>query len=263
MKLTIFGCCRQDSLYKFYNVSNIRDDLTYPHYSSEALQAMRFCAGDLDKKIITTNFIFRSLVISSKKINFKKIQSEFLQTDLFAIEIASRKYYRYKNFFLHHICEEPKYGCNFFDQVEVSDLTDQQIESDILSMKNLIGQKKFFLITHFYTRVTGKRYELAFALKRIGAKHGIPVFDPVEALGGIENIIPFLVDEPVYTHYNASGHNAIGELYRDFILLNFGVQSLWYKPYTTQMQTFFNSRHNNLRKSLKFFSSRFRVKKRL
>lgn len=236
MKLTIFGCCRQDSLYKFYDVSSIKNNLTYPHYSSEALQAMRFCAGEIDQKIITTNFIFRNLVISSKKINYEKLQREFLQTDLFAIEIASRKYYKYNNSYLHHICEEPKYGCKFFNKVEVSDLTDQQIENDILSMKDLVKSRKIFIITHFYTRVTGKRYELAFTLKKIGANHGIPVFDPVEAVGGIENIIPLLVDEPVYTHYNASGHKAIGELYRAFIFKHFGIQSLWYRPILSWMK---------------------------
>jgi hypothetical protein len=254
MKITIFGCCRQDSLYRLYDVSSIRDNLTYPHYSSEALQAMRFCAGEIEEKNITNDYIFRSQVISKRRINYKKINREFKKTELFAIEIASRKYYKFKNYFLHHICEEPSYGCKFFDEVEVSDLSDQEIESDILSMKALVGPKKIFLITHFYTKTTGKRYELASALKKIGIAHGIPVFDPVEAIGGVENIIPYLVDEPVYTHYNTAGHRAIGKLYKEFVFKNFSAEPLWYRPYVYEIKTLFSAAYTQLKNTLIFFN---------
>lgn len=253
MKITIFGCCRQDSLYSLYDVSSIRDDLTYPHYSSEALQAMRFCAGEILEKNINIDYIFRSQIISKRKINYEKISREFKKTELFAVEIASRKCYKFKNFFLHHIYEEPSYGCEFFDEVEVSDLSDQEIENDILSMKALVEPKKIFLITHFYTRLIGKRYELACTLKKIGMAHGIPVFDPVEAVGGVEKIFPYLVDEPVYTHYNAAGHNAIGKLYKEFIFKNFGVEPLWYRPYIYEIKTLFFTAYSQLKNALIVF----------
>lgn len=239
MKLTIFGCCRQDSLYKYYNVSTIRDELTYPHYSSEALQAMRFCAGLIDEKAIATDFMFRSLVISNKKINYKKLHDDFKSTDLFAVEIATRKCYKFKGLFLHHICEEVSYGCNFFDEVSVVDLSDEEIENDILAMRSLVWPKKFFLITHFYTRLSGKRYELVCALKKIGRKLGIPVFDPVEAVGGVQKILPLLVDEPVCHHYNLIGHSVIRKLYTTFIRENFGLGLVWHKPYTSKINSIY------------------------
>ena len=261
MKLTIFGCCRQDSLFKFYNVSSIRDDLTYTHYSSEALQAMQFCAGRTDEKIINTNYIFRSQVISKNKLNYKKLKNEFKKCELFAVEIASRKYYKYKNYFLHHICEDPSYGCKFFDQVEVADLSDKEIERDILSMKTLVEPKKIFLITHFYTKLTGKRYELVSILKKIGAAHGIPVFDPVEAFGGIKNITHFLVDEQVLTHYNAAGHKVVGELYKAFIFQNFGVEPLRYRPYICAIKNLFLNKYSKLMyKYLRWVLTRLKLK---
>jgi len=43
MKLTILGSCRQDSLYSYFDVTNIKEKLTYPHYSKEIIQAIEFC----------------------------------------------------------------------------------------------------------------------------------------------------------------------------------------------------------------------------
>jgi hypothetical protein len=45
MKLTIFGSCRQESLYSNYSATNIRNNLTYPYYTKEIVQAIGFCKG--------------------------------------------------------------------------------------------------------------------------------------------------------------------------------------------------------------------------
>ena len=44
MKITIFGSCRQVIEQEFV-ISKIQEELTYPHYSKEIIQAIEFCKG--------------------------------------------------------------------------------------------------------------------------------------------------------------------------------------------------------------------------
>ena len=40
MKITIFGSCRQDSLYsnEKYEITKIQNDISFPHYTKEILE---------------------------------------------------------------------------------------------------------------------------------------------------------------------------------------------------------------------------------
>lgn len=223
MKITIFGSCRQDALYRYYDVTSIRETLTYPHYSAEILQAIKYCCGSLDPNQIFTKFAFRTEILTGKKPNSKKIRAEFNNSDLFVLEIATRKTYKHKGIFLHHICDEEKYSCKFLSEVNIYDSTDNDIEKDLVEIKKLLAQKKFFVVTHFYTKKTGKRYELVELLKNLCAKHSIPIFDPVEALGGVGKVKELLLEEDVYNHYNRNGHEEVGQCYVDFIMNNFSI----------------------------------------
>lgn len=43
MKITVLGSCRQYSLREDYSVTNIQEDISYPHYTKEILQVINFC----------------------------------------------------------------------------------------------------------------------------------------------------------------------------------------------------------------------------
>jgi len=64
MRITILGSCRQDSLYNYYNITNIKNNLTYPHYSKEIVQAIEFCKGKSPISHALTRSIFRSGILS-------------------------------------------------------------------------------------------------------------------------------------------------------------------------------------------------------
>ena len=59
--ITILGSCRQDSLYKKYRITSIKNNLSYPHYSKEVLQVLNYCMFDNLKPAET--MIFRTPIL--------------------------------------------------------------------------------------------------------------------------------------------------------------------------------------------------------
>ena len=89
MKITIFGCCRQDPLYNIYDITPIRNKLTYTHYGQGILQAIKFCKRQ-GRESIKNRFMFRSLILNPDKnikCDFKK---HFDNTDLFVVELHAK-----------------------------------------------------------------------------------------------------------------------------------------------------------------------------
>lgn len=215
MKLTIFGSCRQDSLYSLYTCTSIQKTLTYPHYTKEVIQAIKFCNGQLQIVPELAQWIFRSGILESKTIHSSAYKAEFDSTDIFVIEIASRISYEYAGLYAHHILTEPKYGFNRISDIVERDISDDEIEQDLVKMKNLLYPKKMIIVSHIYTRRHGKRYELVQLLSRLCEKHRIPFFDPVEQLGG--DAPDAYVEEAVLAHYTDHGHALISQKYKSFI----------------------------------------------
>ncbi len=216
MRLTILGSCRQESLYSNYSVTNIRNNLTYPHYTKEIVQAIEFCKGISSIPYNLTKSIFRSGILSHTPISASPFIAEFNSTDVFIIEIASRICYEYNGFYVHHILTEPKYGCPDISNIVIRDLTDEEIEHDLLKIKTLLFPKPFIIVTHICTRLSGKRYELVQLLKRLCKQHNIPLFDPCEET---KEYSPdeLYVKEDVLAHYTQEGHIIIGKKYNSFI----------------------------------------------
>jgi hypothetical protein len=215
MKLTIFGSCRQDSLYTVYDCTSIQKTLTYPHYTKEVIQAIKFCSGHLQIDPDLARWVFRSGILDSKSIHASAFKAEFVATDLFVIEIASRISYEYAGLHAHHILTEPKYGFTRISDIVQRDLTDDEIEQDLVEMKELLYPKKMMIVSHIYSRREGKRYELVQLLSRLCQTHGIPFFDPVEQLEG--NPPGAYMIEDVLAHYSDHGHALIRQKYKSFI----------------------------------------------
>lgn len=214
--ITILGSCRQDSLYNYYPITKIKNELTYPHYTKEIIQALEFCKGISDISLNDTKYIFRSGILENKTINYLDFKDDFEKTDIFILEIASRIAYTYNNNFVHHILSEKEYNPSFYEKVYKYDLTDEEIENDIIYLKKLIYPKKLIIISHISTKSTGKRYELVQLLKRLTSKYDIPFFNPIDYLKDMNYDNIFEKPEDAF-HYTQYGHSIIGQFYKNFI----------------------------------------------
>ncbi len=216
MKITIFGSCRQDSLYSKFSVSNIKNHLTYPHYTKEIIQAIKFCKGVSNIPPELTRWIFRSGLLDKRILHSEDFHREYNESDTIVVEIASRISYLYKGFWAHHELENPQYECGDRNTIIRHDLTDEEIEEDILEIRNLVYPKKLFVCTHITTRKSGKRYELVQLIKKICNRYNISCFDPAEVLQTC-NPDEVFVKEDVLAHYTQKGHSIIGQAYEKWI----------------------------------------------
>ncbi len=218
--ITILGSCRQESINKYYPISKIQNQLNYPHYTKEILQEIKYLKNkniNYDK----TKYCFRDGLLSKCKIGindnkYKMLKNEFNKTTLFLIEIASRISYKYDSLYLHHIAEEEQYNFNNRNQIIKKDLTDEEIEDDIIQIRKELYPKKMIIMSHFASYNYGKRYELIQLLKKICDKMDIPFIDQSEVFDkcGIENTT---LNEPVLAHYNDLGKYIIAEIIKNKI----------------------------------------------
>jgi hypothetical protein len=215
MKITIFGSCRQQPLSEYYTVSSIQDTLTYPHYTKEIIQAIEYCKGIHDMKSSDTLYCFRTCILHKREISNKNnLIREFEETDLFVIEIASRIAYEYNNLYVHHILTEEEYGFTNRDQIVQRELSDIEIEHDIVRIKELLYPKKILIVSHIYTRPYGKRYDLIRHIDRVCLRHNIPFLSPSEYIGQRSDIYQ---DEPVLSHFTEVGKQYMSRLYKNTI----------------------------------------------
>lgn len=212
--ITIFGSCRQDSIYNVYPVTSIRNDLTYTHYTKEIIQAIEFCA---DKNKYFDEYVyFRSSLLAQKKIT-KSFKKEFNTTDLFVIEIASRICYEYKGKYLHQEAyDNPQYINTLNEKVVLSDISDVAIEEDLIKLRELVYPKPLIVVTHAASVQKGKRYELVQLIKTICKKLNIPCIDPIDHLINYDEKLIFIPNDNT-THYTPFGHKIIQAKYKEII----------------------------------------------
>ena len=137
MNITILGSCRQESLYDKYNVNRIRNDISYTHSTKEMLEVIKFCKyGNVSPE--ETLYTFRTPILNKQSIVPDEYKYEFEKTDIFILEIASRKTYEYNNRYLHHIVyDDDRYVNNDIkDKIRINKQTDEEVEEDIIQIKN-------------------------------------------------------------------------------------------------------------------------------
>ena len=211
--ITILGSDRQEPIKEYFSVSNIQDNLNYPHCTKEILQEIRY----LKYKNIPnefTKYCFRNGILSNceKEISdshYNGLKEEFDKTTFFLIEVASRVSYKWNNIYMHHIAEEEKYGFYDINNITRKELTDEDIEDDIIEIKNELYPKPFIIVSHFSTYETGKRYELIQLLKKICEKLSIPFLNQSDIVK--EHGINILVNEPILAHYNEDGTRIVAK----------------------------------------------------
>ena len=69
MKITILGSCRQHSLNKKYDVTSIQESLSYPHYTKEILEVIKYCKYQHISKNDTLK-VFRTPILNKQHVNY-------------------------------------------------------------------------------------------------------------------------------------------------------------------------------------------------
>jgi len=216
--ITIFGCCRQDSIYKHFKVTDLRNGLTYPHYSKEVIQAIEYCKY-LDTDI--PEWAFRNPQINLKLRSKKSLMRDFKRTDIFIVEIASLLEYKYNEFYLHHeIYDKPsqlrKTGWPTKDLIETREQSLEELHDDLEKIVDLLGHKKLIFACHISTRENGKRAKLISEISKFCRDRNIECFVPSDILE-FYKISDIFVEESVLSHFTDFGHQIAGLRYRELI----------------------------------------------
>lgn len=231
--ISILGSCRQIDPLESYTrlpLSSIHE-LTYPHYTKEILQAVRYLK-DRDSTMIdteTTRWCFRNGILHETTISdeqYNRWQEEFNETSLFLIEIASRRAYNVNGVYVHHIAIEEKYGLECCrEQVHEYDLSNDDIETDILALRQELHPRPLVIFSHLCTYKNGKRYELTCLLKDLCVKHDISFFNPTALYDNFGS--RRLLHEPLIAHYSPEGERLITQVY--LYIIN-SILKTTYKP---------------------------------
>jgi hypothetical protein len=216
MKITILGSCRQHSLNKKYDCTSIQENLSYPHYTKEILEVIKYIKYNhiLEKDTIN---IFRTPILNKKSPNFTNLNREFISTDLFILEIASKIKYNYNNIYVHHIATDDQYNVQIKNDILIETQLKEEIEEDILNIKKELN-KPFIIVSHLVTIKYGERYILSCWLEDICKKHEILFINPVNELKKKDiDLKKIFNNETILAHYNNTGHDEILKIYEEYI----------------------------------------------
>ena len=148
------------------------------------------------------------------------LKNDFKSINVFFIEIASKIAYQYNDIYIHNIATQSQYNVNKMikDKVIQWKQTKEEIEEDIITIKHELN-KPIILVSHIVTYKRGERYILSKWLEEFCLKHNILFINPYKELiaKGCETNKLFEKGEPILKHYTDYGHEAIKEIYRDFI----------------------------------------------
>lgn len=191
MSITLFGTCR---LNKISNHNNLNNLINYPHSTKEIIQFIRFLKNELIIPSPYNKVCFRSGIYNDKFIDYNEYYNKlFLDTELFIIEICSRKKYIHNNFYLHHLCVDKRfleYNRNtpneILDNYKIEQQSDEEIESDILEIKKILHPKKIIIISHYDSKKNNEyissRHNLINLLSAICEKYNIVFINPSNVL---------------------------------------------------------------------------------
>jgi len=238
MLVTIFGSCRQDAIYKIPNVTvtGIRENVSYPHYTKEMLEVIKFCKeGHISPEETVTTF--RTPIICNKPLYFNDVlKKNFNNTSVFILEIASRKTYEFNGKFVHHVLfDEAPFNQNYKDKITVSTQSDEEIEADIIQIKKELN-RPIIIVGHLLTYNKGTRYELVALLEKLCLKHNILFINPENEITKLGYNVKDLLSSDS-NHYNEKGHEVIQGIYTNF-LVNANRRINYLRIYETEYNKF-------------------------
>jgi hypothetical protein len=221
MKITIFGSCRQNSFYNIpkIQVTGIQENISYPHYTKEVLELIKFCKeGHVSpEETITT---FRTPALLNKKLYFNDcLKNNFYSSDCFIIEISSKKSYKHNNKYVHHIFyDDLRFNSNK-EEIMFEIESDEEIEKNIMQILDEL-KKPIIIISHIVTQDGGSRQELSNLLENICKNNKILFINPAKEIKKLnDNLDDLLISNDNARHYNEFGHSIIKTVYEEFLKL--------------------------------------------
>lgn len=220
--VSIFGSCRQDSLYENFQVTRIREELTYAHYLEEIIQAVRYCK---EKDFTADSFgVFRVDLLGKARLPRKELERDFWATDVFVVEVASLLEYRRGEEYFHHEAYDSKPSQEKSHDPTQSEppitlirgnLEDTHAKLDRLF--TLIPKERTVLVSHIATRRDTDRWRLNETVRDYCRQKEIEYFDPSQILDvwPLEYICEI---EPVISHFTPSGHEIVRDRLTQHIL---------------------------------------------
>lgn len=220
--VTVFGTCRLDSLNNsnsnlLYNYNDrIKQEISYSYYTKEILEIIKFIKYNTLASEDTIR-VFRSPMINKVGIYAENFKEIFKKTDIFIIEICSKKSYNYNNHYVHSVLDKFS-NDEIASQIKVNIQSDEEIENDMIEIISELNNKKIIVVGHLVTYENGDRYELSKLLKHICLKNNILFIDPVKEITEKGyNITDLVINESKILHYNEKGHSIMKQIYEEYL----------------------------------------------
>ncbi len=224
-KCTILGSCRQYTIRDILDCNSLQEDITYPHYSKEVLQMIKYCKYNHISSEEASGLLRGPLVTRKNIIYTNELKEKIESSDIYIVEISSSKSYEYMNndttYYAHHIAiEENRFFApeHIRNKIHIKQQTPEEIEKDIQEIVSILSPKPIILVSHYSSYNRGKRYELVTLLKDICSRHNILFINPAEELQKFSSDQLF-VKEPVLSHYTPFGEQEIKKVYLNYIKL--------------------------------------------
>lgn len=224
--ITVFGTCR---LGKIENNTNLHNLISFTHSTKETLQLIKCLNDELTIPPDIARCCFRTPFLKqdcSTELTLEH-KKAFQNSEIFLIEICSRKKYMYNSYYLHHICVDRRHRGrhqhtpDFIKQNHyVAHQSDIEIEEDILLLQKILHPRKIILVSHFNSvspktnNVLPARDELIQLLRRISVTYNIPLIEPADVLRNYKQTDVLQVD---LGHYEKYGLNLISKYLNDYI----------------------------------------------
>jgi len=217
--VTILGCCRQDSISRKFNESQIRNDLSYTHSTKEVLQVIDFLN---DKNYSEFSpYSFRTPQINGRIPNRNRLMKQWRITNVVVIEISSLKFYlREKVVYHHEAFDNPESlatSCKEHLKEQNKSISEHiqsipELIDDLSLIVQKLAGKKIIFTTNFVTRKNGTRFLIYSALKEFCQQHNHEFIDTHQIFNYWRSQ-DILIEEPVLAHLNHLGHEIMLDRY--------------------------------------------------
>ena len=192
MSISVFGTCR---LTGINNRNNLNEDISYLHSTKEIIQFIHFIKGNLSIPSLINTYCFRTSIMNKTVIPYNDtLRKIFTDTDIFVIELCSKKKYIYNNFFLHHLTFDKRFPYLYYidtppdiiNNHTIEEQSDEEIENDILEIQKLLFPRKIIIVSHYNSKLNNcylqSRNELIQLLTTICKKYNIYFVNPTDVL---------------------------------------------------------------------------------
>lgn len=224
-KTMCVGTCRISLLPN----NNLNNELNYPHSTKEVIQMLQFMKGEIDIPAPYNTLCFRTAICDNEPVKKDgKYVEMFEKAETFLVEISSRKNYVHNSYYLHHLPFDKNYfiirgkGENFglslyeskcpevIRNFKIETQTDEEIESDIVTINNILSGKKLVIVSHLNIEIDGEkiaaRENLISLLKSLCQKHSIHFLSPSDLMSDYQQEEYLKSD---LCHYTEEGHQIV------------------------------------------------------